>query len=146
MEPIENFSVRLSIDSLNAEFAWCLDHENYEGLDDLFCDDATYTSGTRVLRGRDEIRSFFQQRAAIGKRSTRHMFSGVRIEQHGGLVRATSVWMSFAVNGPVPADEVPVYMVADFFDTYKKGPDDKWRILERRIAGVFRNPDAAPRT
>jgi len=145
MTPQETLEVRLAIDTINAEFSWCLDNASFEGLDTLFEEEAKYTSGKRVLEGRQQIRAFFEHRKTLGTRSSRHMWSGLRIASADeNIVRTTSVWLSFAANAPLPLEHVPIFMVADFFDVYRRGPDNCWRILERRITGVFRNPDAAP--
>ena len=58
-------------------------------------------------------------------------------------VRAKSTWVNYAVNGPVPVDDVGVYLVADFHDVLTWCDDDQWRISERRIVPVFRDPAGA---
>ncbi|MFP6559769.1 nuclear transport factor 2 family protein [Paraburkholderia sp. B3] len=145
MSPQTTLEVRLAIDTINAEFSWSLDNASFENLDHLFEEDAFYQSGERVLRGRGEIRTFFEKRRALGPRSSRHMWSGLRIVSlTEDMAQTTSVWLSFAANAPLPLQHVPIFMVADFFDLYKRGNDGQWRIAERRIVGTFRNPDAAP--
>jgi hypothetical protein len=57
---------------------------------------------------------------------------------------AWSTWVNFAVNAPAPVDDVGVYLVADFEDELAWCEDDRWRISERRIAPVFRDPARAP--
>jgi hypothetical protein len=94
-----------------------------------------------------------------GARSTRHTYSGLRVSAADGdpqpsrgfapgdrpaRVRARSTWVNFAVNAPVPVDDVGVYLVADFDDVLTWCPDDRWRISERRIIPVFRDPSRAP--
>jgi hypothetical protein len=61
-------------------------------------------------------------------------------------LRARSTWVNYAVNGPVPADDVGVYLVADFDDELTWCDDQCWRISERRIIPVFRDPARAPVT
>jgi hypothetical protein len=41
---------------------------------------------------------------------------------------------------------VGVYLVADFDDVLTRGTDSRWRISERRIIPVFRDPVRAPVT
>ncbi|CAE6959416.1 nuclear transport factor 2 family protein [Paraburkholderia domus] len=142
----EEINTRCAIDALNADFVWALDGGHTDRLDAIFAPNATYVSGTRKLEGLDAIREFFEQRQTATQRSTRHMYSGLRVEKvDGKIARGTSVWLSFAANSPIPTDEVNIYMVADFHDLYEAGEDGRWRILERRIQGVFRNPAAGPR-
>jgi hypothetical protein len=59
-------------------------------------------------------------------------------------VSARSTWVNFAVNAPAPADDVGVYLVADFDDVLTWCDDDCWRISKRRIIPVFRDPSRAP--
>jgi hypothetical protein len=59
-------------------------------------------------------------------------------------VRARSTWVNYAANAPVPLDDVGVYLVADFDDVLTWCPDERWRISERRISPVFRDPSRAP--
>jgi len=59
-------------------------------------------------------------------------------------VRALSTWVNYAVNRPAPVDDVGVYLVADFHDVLAWCADDRWRISERRIIPVFRDPSRAP--
>jgi SnoaL-like domain len=61
-------------------------------------------------------------------------------------VRALSTWVNYAVNGPVPVDDVGVYLVADFHDVLTWCGDEGWLISERRIVPVFRDPSRAPAT
>jgi 3-phenylpropionate/cinnamic acid dioxygenase small subunit len=140
----DTLSIRLAIEELNSEFAWALDNGEYHRLDALFTEDVHYVSGKRTLEGSTAIRDFFENRAQLGPRSTRHMWTNLRITGNiDSTVQTTSVWLTFAANAPLPLESVPVFQVADFFDTFVltgKG----WRISERRIVSTFRNPDAAP--
>ena len=61
-----------------------------------------------------------------------------------GAVSARSTWVNFAVNATAPVDDVGVYLVADFDDVLTWCADDRWRISERRIIPVFRDPSRAP--
>jgi hypothetical protein len=80
-------------------------------------------------------------------RSTRHTYSGLRVTAIAGApdtVRARSTWVNYAANAPAPLDDVGVYLVADFDDVLTWCPDQRWRISERRIIPVFRDPARAP--
>ncbi len=61
-------------------------------------------------------------------------------------MRARSTWVNYAVNAPAPVDDVGVYLVADFDDVLTWCADECWRISERRITGVLRDPARAPVT
>jgi ketosteroid isomerase-like protein len=189
--------LRTEIDALLADWAWHLDHGDYDAVAELFSEDALFITGAVELRGRAAIKNRYTERVVA--RSTRHTYSGLRVSAvgddaepgtthgggeggaggedaepgtaHGGgadgadgsgrtdgadggwpaRVRARSTWVSYAVNAPVPvdsapADDVGVYLVADFDDVLTLCDGERWRISERRITGVFRDPARAPVT
>ena len=140
-----------------ADWAWHLDHGDFDAVAELFTEDALFITGAVELRGRSAIKSRYTERLVV--RSTRHTYSGLRVGPAGddarpargaaadgrpALVRARSTWVNFAVNAPAPVDDVGVYLVADFDDVLTWCDDDQWRISERRIIPVFRDPSRAP--
>ncbi len=161
-EPMEALLLRMMIDAVLADWAWHLDHGDYAAVAGLFTQDARFVTGAVELRGRSAIENRYTERKVA--RSTRHTYSGLRVsvpdddpvfggpESGAGRgpaamparVRAQSTWVSYAVNGPVPVDDVGVYLVADFHDVLTWCDDDQWRISERRIVPVFRDPARAP--
>jgi hypothetical protein len=160
--------LRAEIDALLADWAWQLDHGDYAAVAELFTEDALFVTGAVELRGRTAIENRYAERVVA--RSTRHMYSGLRVGLADGgtqpsqdspsqdspgqdgpgryraRVRARSTWVNYAVNAPAPADEVGVYLVADFDDELTWCADQRWRISARRITGVFRDPARAPVT
>ena len=147
--------LRTEIDAVLADWAWHLDHGDYDAVVELFTENALFITGAVELRGRPAIKNRYTERLVV--RSTRHTYSGLRVKPvaedssaaadgRPALVRARSTWVNFAVNAPAPADDVGVYLVADFDDVLTWCDDDRWRISERRITPVFRNPARAPVT
>ena len=152
--------LRTEIDALLADWAWHLDHGDYDAVAELFTEDALFITGAVELRGRAAIKNRYTERVVA--RSTRHTYSGLRVSPIGddqepgtesgsgavdgwpARVRARSTWVNYAVNAPAPADDVGVYLVADFDDVLSWCDDERWRISERRITGVFRDPARAP--
>jgi hypothetical protein len=65
---------------------------------------------------------------------------------HGELDALGELWVNFAANAPTPVDDVGVYLVADFDDVLPWCADERWRISERRIIPVFRDPARSPIT
>jgi ketosteroid isomerase-like protein len=152
-------ALRAEIDAVLADWAWHLDHGDFGAVAELFTEDALFVSGAVELRGRSAIRNRYTER--IVARSTRHIYSGLRVSAADGgsspgqgsapdgrpaRVRARSTWVNFAANASVPVDDVGVYLVADFDDVLSWCADDRWRISERRIIPVFRDPSRAPVT
>jgi len=148
--PWSGVLLRAEIDAVFADWAWHLDHGDYDAVVELFTEDALFITGTVELRGRTAIKNRYTQRLVV--RSTRHTYSGLRVSAAGGAaddgrparVRACSTWVNFAVNAPAPVDDVGVYLVADFDDVLTWCADGRWRISERHIVPVFRDPSRAP--
>lgn len=142
--------LRAEIDAVLADWAWQLDHGDYDAVAQLFTEDALFITGAVELRGRSAIKNRYTERVVV--RSTRHTYSGLRVSPVGddatggrpASVRAQSTWVNFAVNAPAPVDEVGVYLVADFYDILTWCDDSRWRISARRIIPVFRDPARAP--
>jgi 3-phenylpropionate/cinnamic acid dioxygenase small subunit len=135
-------TVRAAVDELLSESAWALDQKDYAAYLNFFTEDATYEVGGRVLRGRAEIARRFTDRE--GERTTRHLYSGLRLASLGGGVwTAESVWLTFAGDGTPPMDRIDPYQVADFRDeVIHRG--NTWRIRARVIRSVFRESSLAP--
>ena len=150
MDVLADALLRTEIDAVLADWAWHLDHGDYDAVVELFTQDALFITGAVELRGRPAIKNRYTERLVV--RSTRHTYSGLRVSPLAGdadngrpsSVRAYSTWVNFAVNAPVPVDDVGVYLVADFHDVLAWCDDARWRISERRIIPVFRDPSRAP--
>ncbi len=155
--------LRAEIDAVLADWAYHLDHGQFDELAELFTDDALFVTGPVELRGRVKIKNRYLERTVV--RSTRHTYSGLRVSVVGGgpetaaaatvgrpdgarpaRVRASSTWVNYAANAATPVDDVGVYLVADFDDVLTWCADERWRISERRIIPVFRDPARAPIT
>ena len=137
--------VRAAVDALLSEWAWHIDHDDVAALMGLFTDDARYVAGRVTLQGKGEIEARYRARTRHGVRTTRHVYSGLRLtEVTPSTVRATSTWVCYAANAPAPVDGARVYLVADFVDRLRHCADGRWRLAERTIVDVFREPSLAP--
>jgi hypothetical protein len=154
-DPLEAIVLRALVDSVLADWAWYLDHGDYAAVAELFTEDALFVTGAVELRGRSAIESRYTEREQV--RTTRHTYSGLRVNvaeegydpdtgEPPAQLRAQSTWVNYAVNGPAPVDDVGVYLVADFHDVLTWCADERYRISERRIVPVFRDPSRAPDT
>jgi hypothetical protein len=70
--------LRAEIDAVLADWAWHLDHGDYDAVVELFTEDALFITGSVELRGRPAIRNRYTERVVA--RSTRHIYSGLRIK------------------------------------------------------------------
>jgi hypothetical protein len=136
----ERLEIRLALEDLNADFVHYLDHGHVDELVDLFCEDAKYSHGERRSDGRQEIAALFRNRASGVPRTSRHIYSGLRLTIHSAKeASGTSVCLTFAADGPPPHPADPL-LVADFEDRYQRCPDGRWRFLERHIRRIFVDP------
>lgn len=137
--------LRMEIDAVLAEWAWHVDHGTLEELLHLFTEDARFVPQQGVeLYGRPRIRQRYASR--IGPRTTRHVYSGLRVQViNSAWVRADSTWITYAANQlPPVVAATAIYQVADFHDLLTKCPDGRWRICDRTITSVFRDPAHGP--
>ena len=138
LSTLERLEIRVALEDLNTAFCYHLDHDEVEPLLDLFTDDVFYTHGPRKTNGKAELEKVFRSRSATSPRTSRHMYSGLRVEiESADRARGTCVCMTFGQNGTPPlAPAIPI-LVADFDDVYERGADGRWRIRERHIHRIF---------
>jgi hypothetical protein len=141
----DRLAIRLAIEDLNAAFAYHLDHNQVEPLVDLFTANARYSHGERQSEGREALRALFTARTSGGARTTRHLYSGLRIViDDERSASGESVCMAFAANQLPPVAFCTPYLVADFVDRYILDSDGRWRIEQRDIRRIFAAGTEAP--
>src|SRR5690606_31351211 len=121
---LERIEIRLELEDLNTAFTYCLDHNDVDGLVDLFTEDVLYTHGARRSEGRAEVERLFRNRAAAGPRTSRHMYSGLKLDiESRDRATGTSVCMTFGQDGLPPLAPALPILVADFNDVYVRCAD-----------------------
>lgn len=135
--------VRAAIGDLNARFAWALDLHDFDALRDVLAPDVHYVSIGREFHDAESTIASF--RARTGARTTRHGLGNLLLEPTDDVdsVSGRSSWHTFASNEDPPRPGVPLFMVADFSDVYRRTAEG-WRIAERIITPVFRDSTLAP--
>jgi hypothetical protein len=138
LSALERLEIRAALEDLNTAFCYHLDHNEVEPLLDLFTDDVFYTHGPRRTNGKTELEQVFRGRTASGPRTSRHLYSGLKLEiESPTRARGTCVCMTFGQGGTPPlAPAIPI-LVADFDDVYERGADGRWRFRERHINRIF---------
>jgi len=143
LDRLDLIAIRFALEDLNTAFAHHLDHGEIEELVDLFTEDALYTHGERRSQGRPAIEELFRKRTASGPRTSRHIYSGLKLDiESTNQARGSSVCLSFAQDGSPPLPATP-FLVADFEDSYACCDDGKWRFSERHIHRVFVKPPSS---
>jgi ketosteroid isomerase-like protein len=141
---LERIEIRLALEDLNTAFTYHLDHNDLDALIDLFTDDVLYTHGTRRSEGRAAVEQLFRNRAAAGPRTSRHLYSGLRLDiESRDRATGTSVCMTFGQDGLPPLAPALPILVADFNDVYLRCDDGRWRFRERHIERVFVDPQSS---
>jgi hypothetical protein len=139
---LERINIRLALEDLNTAFCYHLDRDDVDALLELFVDDVYYTHGSRVSRGKAELERVFRSRSASEKRTSRHLYSGLKLEiESETRARGTCVCMTFGAYGEPPLSPAIPTLVADFDDVYVRGGDGHWRFAERHIHRIFVAPD-----
>jgi hypothetical protein len=116
--PTRTDSAWLAIHQLVADFAYSVDVENGKSTPELFTEDGWYESDAGRSTGRDAIRLAYQRRAERGARTSRHLFTNLRIRHlDGSLYEGNSVLLLFAEDGESPSSADPL-LVADVHDEY----------------------------
>jgi hypothetical protein len=142
LSDLERLTIRVALEDLNTEFCHHLDHNRVDALLELFVDDVYYTHGSRVSRGKAELKDVFRSRSATETRTARHLYSGLKLDIESAThARGTCVCMTFAAYGEPPLSPAIPTLVADFVDEYVRGDDGRWRIKERHIHRIFVAPD-----
>lgn len=130
-------SDREQIEELLAHFAWLVDRNAGEGIEELFTEDGVYEMGSAKLKGRDVIAQFYIERHA-GGRVSRHVFSNVTIDAiRDGVAHVRSLLTLFAGDGPGPHEARPS-LLADYDDELvRDAQSGEWRFAARRVTPVF---------
>ncbi len=125
---------------LNAQFSWLIDHKDGVGVPELFVEDGWYGNSQRKLRGRAELKAFYDARKARGHRVSRHIFSPPFVHEVGeDRVESTTMLTLFAADGEGPhAPEV--HLVVEYHDTVVK-KDGRWFYESRETDILFGTPD-----
>jgi hypothetical protein len=135
--PQEAAQVRQSIEALNAEFAWLIDHKDGAGVSELFTFSGVYDMADRAYHGREEIAGFFEARKARGRRTARHVFSNLRLLIEGAERAAGTVILTLYAHDGEPPYPTGAILIADYNDVYRRGHDNQWRYESRTIVPVF---------
>ncbi|MDB5847393.1 MAG: nuclear transport factor 2 family protein [Rhodoferax sp.] len=117
------------------DFAWTVDHLDYDAFVDLFAPDGVFERAGQRSAGHEAIRAFLIARPT--GRVTRHLCGNVRIDMTGPDA-ATGTCVALVLAGATgdtpPAPSPP--LVVDYTDDYVRTADG-WKFSHRRTAIVF---------
>lgn len=133
----------IAIHELISEFAYSIDIDNGVRTAELFTEQGWYESDSRRSTGREAIRQAYERRAARGVRTSRHIFTNVKLERVGdSAYRGKSLLLLFAEDGHPPLLPIPL-LVADVEDEYFFDGNSAL-IRSRQLRTVFRSDSHDP--
>src|SRR5436305_8103201 len=110
--------MRQSIEALNAEFAWLIDHRDGLGVAELFTPNGVYDMSNNVYHGQAEINGFYESRKARGRRAARHVFTNLRLlPENADRAIGTVILTLYAHDGEPPYPTTRL-LIADYNDVY----------------------------
>ncbi len=137
--PTVTAQLRTEIEQLLSEFAHRLDLDHGLRVHELFTEDGSYIIDGRPLTGHETIRSGYEQRAALGLRTGRHLFTNVLVQPDtADRVRVQSVLVLYADDGEPILPARPPLVVADFADVCVRR-EGRWLFETRDLKTVFRD-------
>lgn len=133
-------AIRSDIDALVAEFAYRIDHQDGHKVHELFTADGTYDLSGWAMTGHEQIKRFYDDRRNSGPRTSRHIFTGLRLAPAFSRDALTGICVltlhAHAGVAPLPLDPV---MIADYADTYRRSDDGRWLFHRRTVTPLFLN-------
>lgn len=133
----------VAIHQLISEFAYSIDIENGARTAEFFTEQGWYESDSRRSTGREAIRQAYERRAARGVRTSRHIFTNVRVERvRDSTYRGNSILLLFAEDGHPPLLPIPL-LVADVVDEYVFDGNSAL-IRSRQLRSIFRSDSHDP--
>jgi hypothetical protein len=109
------------------------------GVSEMFVEDGIFHAGPgQPLVGRAAIEGFYSWRTDRGARTSRHLITNFRADFTDATHATTwCVMMVLAADGkPILPSQPPIF-VGDQIDRCTKGPDGKWRYVERNFTALF---------
>ncbi|EHJ58603.1 MULTISPECIES: nuclear transport factor 2 family protein [Novosphingobium] len=135
---VTNPVIRAELEALIAEHAYRVDFCCSENLAELYTEDGRFVlpSGTEYV-GREGVNAYGRLSAGKSDRRVRHVFTNFRFVMDGpdqilGVSFVTLYRTQHRDTAPPEA-----VALADAKDIYRRCPDGRWRIYERRIEVVF---------
>ncbi|SFB34575.1 SnoaL-like domain-containing protein [Collimonas sp. OK607] len=132
---------------LNADYWERADERSVEPTEQLFTASGELVIGSLVLSAQDQIRTFFQNRAAHHaqvQRHTRHVSSNLKIQLAGDRnAQMSSLVMVFAGLGTIPLESELPSAIADVADICVRDKSGIWKFARRTITPVFVGAGAA---
>lgn len=130
-----------AITRLMTDYTRFVDFGRADRIAELFTEAGVWEGPGVRMDGRSEILRFFSERAAVTRRTSRHVITNISIDLHGpDAADALSYLVNFrhdsagAVTLPVPSD-TPKY-IGEYRDRFERTAAG-WRFAERVFSNAF---------
>jgi 3-phenylpropionate/cinnamic acid dioxygenase small subunit len=129
-------ATRAEIEALVFEYAWLVDHGHADQIPDLYTVDGTFAAVDPPAVGRDQLRSWAEERTRQTARTTRHIHPNIRLtrvsddEVHGCIAL-----ILFRSDTADVANTKPRF-IGEYNDVYRY-VNDRWLIQRRALAIAF---------
>lgn len=125
---------RLAIEDLVTEYAWLLDHQQWDDVPNLFTEDAEVHIRRREIIGRSGLEEWAAYRAQKENRRTQHQMTLVRLNQTSPdrIEGTASLVLHVAKAG---GGSTYVDLVGEYEDEYVRTPEG-WKFRRRRLIPI----------
>ena len=120
---------RIAIEELVTEYAWLLDHRQFDAVLSLFTTDAELKIRGQKIHGADGLQKWLDARASgESRRSSQHQMSLLRLEAAGdGVIRGTAALVLHVAKG---GSGSYIDLVGEYQDEYVRD-EAGWRFRSR---------------
>jgi|CXWL01.1.fsa_nt_gi hypothetical protein len=131
-------AIRAELEALISEHAYRVDFCCSENLAELYTEGGRFViSSSKEYVGQEGVNTYGRLSAGKTDRRVRHVFTNFRFVMDGpDQIRGVSFVTLYRTQDRDTAPPVAVAL-ADAKDIYRRCPDGRWRIYERRIEVVF---------
>lgn len=126
---------RSDIEALVIEYAWILDHQDWDRITELFVEDAYLRIRRQDIHGHDGLREWAAARAAKGRRRTQHQMTLLRLrptEEPDVIEGTVALVLHVAKSG---GRDTYVDLVGEYQDLYQQ-TEDGWRFRRRVLVPI----------
>jgi hypothetical protein len=131
-------AVRCDIEALVNEYAWRIDHGHADRLHELYTDDGCFEALDIRCIGRKELQRWGVARAQMQHRTTRHVFTNMRLLFDGEDRICGTVIITLYRRDSAPLGPADLIAVGDYNDVYVRS-NGEWLIHERKLNLIFQS-------
>jgi hypothetical protein len=141
MTDIERHLAEMACSRLILQYAEAVDRYDHDTVMSLYCSDATYYAPTGTLRGKNELRRYFDAKSRTPRGL--HIYTNILIDvldQHNATgTSAVSFYFDATPPTAGPSPMTPPSVLTRVYDRFRV-EQGAWRFSERRVQVLFGAP------